>query len=42
MSLPGLDHARLSRPWAAGGATDLTARILAPKMSKILGVPIQA
>jgi tripartite-type tricarboxylate transporter receptor subunit TctC len=28
-------------PWAAGGATDLTARILAPKMSKILGVPIQ-
>jgi tripartite-type tricarboxylate transporter receptor subunit TctC len=28
-------------PWAAGGATDLTARILAPKMSAILGVPIQ-
>ncbi len=28
-------------PWPAGGATDLTARILAPKMSKILGVPIQ-
>jgi tripartite-type tricarboxylate transporter receptor subunit TctC len=28
-------------PWPAGGATDLTARILAPKMSTILGVPIQ-
>ena len=28
-------------PWAAGGATDLTARVLAPKMSKILEVPIQ-
>ncbi len=28
-------------PWAAGGATDLTARILAPKMAQILGVPIQ-
>jgi tripartite-type tricarboxylate transporter receptor subunit TctC len=28
-------------PWAAGGATDLTARILAPQMSKILEVPIQ-
>ena len=28
-------------PWPAGGATDLTARILAPKMSSILGVPIQ-
>jgi tripartite-type tricarboxylate transporter receptor subunit TctC len=28
-------------PWAAGGATDLAARVLAPKMSKILEVPIQ-
>jgi tripartite-type tricarboxylate transporter receptor subunit TctC len=28
-------------PWAAGGATDLTARILAPQMSKILEVPVQ-
>ncbi|HBB18465.1 MAG: hypothetical protein A3J94_00115 [Syntrophus sp. RIFOXYC2_FULL_54_9] len=28
-------------PWPAGGATDLTARILAPKMSTILRVPIQ-
>jgi len=28
-------------PWAAGGATDLAARILAPQMSKILEVPIQ-
>jgi tripartite-type tricarboxylate transporter receptor subunit TctC len=28
-------------PWPAGGATDLTARILAPKMSALLGVPVQ-
>ncbi len=28
-------------PCAAGGATDIAARILAPKMSKILEVPIQ-
>lgn len=28
-------------PWASGGATDLTARILAPKMSAILNIPIQ-
>ena len=28
-------------PWAAGGAADLTARVLAPKMSKILEVPVQ-
>lgn len=27
-------------PWAAGASTDLTPRTLAPKMSKILGVPI--
>ncbi len=29
-------------PWAAGGGTDVAGRILVPKMSKILGVPIQA
>ena len=28
-------------PWAAGASTDMTPRTLAPKMSKILGVPIQ-
>ena len=28
-------------PWAAGGGTDVAARILVPKLSKILGVPIQ-
>ncbi|MEI7673360.1 MAG: tripartite tricarboxylate transporter substrate binding protein [Deltaproteobacteria bacterium] len=28
-------------PWAAGGATDLAARVLAPQMSKILEVPVQ-
>ena len=28
-------------PWAPGASTDMTPRILAPKMSKILGVPIQ-
>jgi tripartite-type tricarboxylate transporter receptor subunit TctC len=28
-------------PWAAGGGTDIVARSLAPKMSKILGVPVQ-
>lgn len=31
----------LISPWPAGGATDISARILAPQMSKILGVPIQ-
>jgi tripartite-type tricarboxylate transporter receptor subunit TctC len=29
-------------PWAAGGGTDIAGRILVPKMSKILGVPVQA
>ena len=29
-------------PWAAGGGTDVAGRILIPKLSKILGVPIQA
>lgn len=28
-------------PWAAGASTDMTPRTLAPRMSKILGVPIQ-
>jgi tripartite-type tricarboxylate transporter receptor subunit TctC len=28
-------------PWPAGGGTDVAGRILAPKLSKILGVPIQ-
>ena len=28
-------------PWAAGASTDMTPRTLAPKMSTILGVPIQ-
>lgn len=28
-------------PWPAGGATDLTARVLAPKLSEILEVPVQ-
>jgi tripartite-type tricarboxylate transporter receptor subunit TctC len=28
-------------PWAAGGGTDVAGRILIPKLSKILGVPIQ-
>jgi tripartite-type tricarboxylate transporter receptor subunit TctC len=28
-------------PWAAGASTDMTPRTLAPKMSAILGVPIQ-
>ena len=28
-------------PWAAGASTDMTPRTLGPKMSKILGVPIQ-
>jgi tripartite-type tricarboxylate transporter receptor subunit TctC len=28
-------------PWAPGASTDMTPRTLAPKMSKILGVPIQ-
>jgi tripartite-type tricarboxylate transporter receptor subunit TctC len=29
-------------PWAAGGGTGVAGRILIPKLSKILGVPIQA
>jgi tripartite-type tricarboxylate transporter receptor subunit TctC len=29
-------------PWPAGASTDLTARTMAPKLSKILGVPVQA
>ncbi len=29
-------------PWSAGGGTDVAGRILIPKLSKILGVPIQA
>jgi tripartite-type tricarboxylate transporter receptor subunit TctC len=29
-------------PWAAGGGTDVAGRILIPKLSKVLGVPIQA
>ena len=29
-------------PWPVGGGTDVAGRILAPKLSKILGVPIQA
>jgi tripartite-type tricarboxylate transporter receptor subunit TctC len=29
-------------PWAAGGGTDVAGRILIPKISKILGVPVQA
>ena len=28
-------------PWPAGGGTDVAGRILAPKLSKTLGVPIQ-
>jgi tripartite-type tricarboxylate transporter receptor subunit TctC len=28
-------------PWAAGASTDMTPRTLGPRMSKILGVPIQ-
>jgi tripartite-type tricarboxylate transporter receptor subunit TctC len=28
-------------PWAAGASTDMTPRTMAPKMSAILGVPIQ-
>jgi tripartite-type tricarboxylate transporter receptor subunit TctC len=28
-------------PWAPGASTDMTPRTLAPRMSKILGVPIQ-
>ena len=28
-------------PWAAGASTDMTPRTMAPRMSKILGVPIQ-
>jgi tripartite-type tricarboxylate transporter receptor subunit TctC len=28
-------------PWAPGASTDMTPRTMAPKMSKILGVPIQ-
>ena len=28
-------------PWAAGGGTDIVARSLAPKISKVLGVPVQ-
>ncbi len=29
-------------PWSAGGGTDVAGRILLPKLSKILGVPVQA
>jgi tripartite-type tricarboxylate transporter receptor subunit TctC len=29
-------------PWSAGGGTDVAGRILIPKISKILGVPVQA
>jgi tripartite-type tricarboxylate transporter receptor subunit TctC len=29
-------------PWAAGGGTDVAGRILIPKLSKVLGVPVQA
>ena len=29
-------------PWSAGGGTDVAGRILLPKLSKVLGVPIQA
>lgn len=28
-------------PWPAGGGTDVAGRILAPKLSKVLGVPIR-
>jgi len=29
-------------PWAAGGGTDLVGRLLVPKFSEVLGVPVQS